>query len=121
MKDRFNTVISVIVTIIVLFGLFAGIRYIAGEVFSSNSEPSMTTAEYKRIGVKACIKEATYGNAITEQDANTYCQCAMDRVYGNKSLEEMRAIDADFIKNGFDEKYDQIVLDCVELIQDNYL
>ena len=115
--DKAYKIASGFLIFIVLFGTYGFFKYITTPKYES----PIDKASYRRVATKACVGEAVKGG-VTEADATTYCNCALDKVYGNLSVEEMRKIDAEFAKSPgtLPEKYDAVVLVCADLIMGNY-
>lgn len=92
------------------------IAYLGGQALVTQDSTSTSRNSYERIAVKACVDEATRYDALTNNQAETYCQCAMDEIYGGMTVEEMRQVDAEFVNGDIPAKYDDVILRCASLV-----
>ena len=118
----FKTILRVIITIVVVLLVIKGIELVisegiakrnsSGDSMTLKNDTSQTRADYKKIGMNACVSEATKGDdAVTLSEANQYCKCTVDKIYIG-TLADMQAMDAAFDKNGFTAAQEQVILDC---------
>ena len=113
--NTLKAIAGVILAIAIVAGTSAGIRAIANSPRTDNTlknDTSQTRADYKKIGMNACVSEATKGyDELTLSQANQYCKCITDKLYIG-TLADMQAMDAAFDKNGFTAAQEQVILDC---------
>lgn len=93
-----------------------GMVYFISQSTTGSSEPTINRESYQRLAVKSCVNEATKYDGVRYNQALEYCQCVMDEVYEGKTIEQMRQMDAEVIGGHLPDKYDAIILRCVEQV-----